>query len=372
MIIIKNISSLRGFVLKNAESKISSTITHHQSHNPVPIITRTFKSITTKTSSMSPSRKTKSFSPIIRAFRSSSGSIKKVWVSPREVDGGVRGVSSLIRPAIFTVVVSGASYTLASIWQYENLFKSNPKQSQNNLRRGGWMGGEVKTGDLRQQINYRWNSLSQGEKSVAFIIALNGGVFMLWRVPSLQPIMAKLFTATPMTSKNCLPMLLSTFSHHSLLHLMANMYVLWSFTPSITRILGNEQFVATYLTAGVVSSLGSYALKVFSKSMIPSLGASGAIMAVLGMVCVKNPDAQLSVAFVSSIYPHSFSADTALKSLILLDSVGILLRWRLFDHAAHLAGVLFGIWYVSYGSKIFWQKREPLVRKWHQWRSGKE
>ena len=33
-------------------------------------------------------------------------------------------------------------------------------------------------------------------------------------------------------------------------------------------------------------------------------------MAVLGAVCVKNPDARLSVAFVSSIYPHSFSADS--------------------------------------------------------------
>ena len=48
----------------------------------------------------------------------------------------------------------------------------------------------------------------------------------------------------------CSPMLLSTFSHFSLFHMAANMYVLWSFSSSIVNILGQEQFVAVYLSAG--------------------------------------------------------------------------------------------------------------------------
>ena len=37
---------------------------------------------------------------------------------------------------------------------------------------------------------------------------------------------------------------------------------------------------------------------------------SGAIMCLLGSVCVSHPDSQLSIAFVSSVYPHSFSANS--------------------------------------------------------------
>lgn len=49
----------------------------------------------------------------------------------------------------------------------------------------------------------------------------------------------------------CWPMLLSTFSHYSLFHMAANMYVLWSFSSSIVNMMGKEQFMALYLSAGV-------------------------------------------------------------------------------------------------------------------------
>lgn len=50
----------------------------------------------------------------------------------------------------------------------------------------------------------------------------------------------------------CSPMLLSTFSHFSLFHMAANMYVLWSFSSSVVSLLGCEQFIAVYLSAGKV------------------------------------------------------------------------------------------------------------------------
>jgi len=39
------------------------------------------------------------------------------------------------------------------------------------------------------------------------------------------------------------------------------------------QILGKEQFVAMYLTSGVVASLGSHMHKLFLGSTVPSLGA---------------------------------------------------------------------------------------------------
>lgn len=47
-------------------------------------------------------------------------------------------------------------------------------------------------------------------------------------------------------------MVLSTFSHFSLFHMAANMYVLWSFSSSVVSLLGCEQFIAVYLSAGNV------------------------------------------------------------------------------------------------------------------------
>lgn len=64
-----------------------------------------------------------------------------------------------------------------------------------------------------------------------------------------------------LTESTCLPMALSTFSHYSLFHIFANMYVLHSFSHSFERALGIEQATGVYLTAGVVSSLASYVYK---------------------------------------------------------------------------------------------------------------
>lgn len=45
-------------------------------------------------------------------------------------------------------------------------------------------------------------------------------------------------------------MILSSFSHYSSIHMMANMYVLWTFSSGIVSLLGKEQFLAVYLSAG--------------------------------------------------------------------------------------------------------------------------
>lgn len=57
-------------------------------------------------------------------------------------------------------------------------------------------------------------------------------------------------------------MILSIFSHYSLLHLAANMYVLHSFSTGIVASLGKEQFLALYLSSGVISSFASHFYKV--------------------------------------------------------------------------------------------------------------
>jgi len=55
-----------------------------------------------------------------------------------------------------------------------------------------------------------------------------------------------------------------------------------------------------------------------------------------------------------------------LVGIIGLDLMGLVLGWRMFDHAAHLGGSIFGIWYAQYGEKLIWQRRQAVVKKWKE------
>ena len=73
---------------------------------------------------------------------------------------------------------------------------------------------------------------------------------------------------------------------------------------------------------------------------------SGAILGLIGYICMKLPDSRLSIIFLPQ---WSFTAKSGVKAIALFDSAGLLFgilsRWRygIFDHAAHLSGLLFGV-----------------------------
>ncbi|XP_068440994.1 presenilin-associated rhomboid-like protein, mitochondrial [Clinocottus analis] len=278
-----------------------------------------------------------------------------------------RAFGRLFRPLVFTVGFTGCSFGSAAIWQYESL-KSRVDSYFHEVR-ADWLEKlrPQKRGDVRKEINQWWNSLSEGQKTVTGIIAANAIVFCCWRVPALQRSMMKYFTSNPASKTLCSPMLLSTFSHFSFFHMAANMYVLWSFSSSAVSMLGREQFLAVYLSAGVVSTFFSYVCKTATGRFGPSLGASGAIMAVLAAVCTKMPEAKLAVIFLPMF---TFSAANALKAIVAMDTAGVIMGWKFFDHAAHLGGALFGIWYILFGHEQIWKNREPFVKRWHDLRSG--
>uniref|UniRef100_A0A3Q2Q064 rhomboid protease n=1 Tax=Fundulus heteroclitus TaxID=8078 RepID=A0A3Q2Q064_FUNHE len=227
-----------------------------------------------------------------------------------------RTFSRLVRPFLFTVGFTGCSFGAAAIWQYEAL-KSRVQGYFDGLR-ADWLERvrPQKRGDLRREINQWWNSLTEGQKTVTGIIAANAVVFCCWRVPSLQRLMVRYFTSNPASS--------------------------------------------------VISTFVSYVCKVASGRFSPSLGASGAIMTILAAVCTKMPEAKLAIIFLPMF---TFSAANALKVIVAMDAAGLVLGWKLFDHAAHLGGALFGIWYILFGHDLIWRNREPFVKLWHELRT---
>jgi len=97
------------------------------------------------------------------------------------------------------------------------------------------------------------------------------------------------------TAQSQLPTLVtlftSMFSHAGLLHLGGNMLFLWIFGNNVEDAMGPVRFVVFYLLAG----LAALALQVAigPNSVVPTLGASGAIAGVLGGYIVLYPRARV-------------------------------------------------------------------------------
>lgn len=118
-----------------------------------------------------------------------------------------------------------------------------------------------------------------------------------------------------------------------------------------------------YLSSAVISSFASCVFKVATGSFGYSLGASGAIMAMIGLFGTIIPEARMQILFLPFL---NFTAATAVKGLIAIDTAGLIARWKFFDHAAHLGGNVFGIWYAMMGHNLIWQNREVVMKWWHE------
>ncbi|XP_075985724.1 rhomboid family intramembrane serine protease rho-7 [Anticarsia gemmatalis] len=270
--------------------------------------------------------------------------------------------NALVKPFFFTVGVSTLSLGACMIWEYEAL---RSHATSFFRKSGAWLSTQQRRLKSRSEpgpVKKWWNSLRESEKVFYPILAANVLVFGAWRMRQLQPFMIKYFCSNPSGSAKCLPMLLSTFSHYSAMHLAANMYVLYSFMPAAVASLGKEQFTAMYLSAGVISSFASFVYKVLLNQPGLSLGASGAIMSVLAYVCVQYPDTRLSIIFLPM---YTFAAGTAIKVIMSVDLAGVVFGWKFFDHAAHLGGALFGMYWCRWGSDTIWGNRDKFLQYYH-------
>ena len=86
-------------------------------------------------------------------------------------------------------------------------------------------------------------------------------------------------------------LLLSLFMHGSWLHLLGNMLFLWIFGNNIEDRLGWMKFVFFYLLCGVGASLVHVLFNL--GSLVPVIGASGAVSGVMGAYLVLYPHARV-------------------------------------------------------------------------------
>lgn len=269
-------------------------------------------------------------------------------------------IALLIRPALFTAGVCGASFCGSAIVQHER--RLNYTKRWRDLKSHLTIRTNQASTSLREKIiSWRRGPWFPGEKIAGCVIIANVVVLASWRIPALRPVMEKYFLCRVNPKKIPLsPMILSCFSHINPLHFAFNMYALYSFSNFATSLLGPEQLVGLYFSAGAVSSFTSIGCRLIRKEYMPSLGASGALLGVVSYICVARPETELLLFFMPIAAGH------AIKGLLLLDTAGIIARWRFMDHAAHLGGSLFGIWYALHGEKLFAKHKSEIVKRWQK------
>ena len=91
-----------------------------------------------------------------------------------------------------------------------------------------------------------------------------------------------------------LTMFTSMFLHGGLAHIAGNMWFLFIFGDNIEDKLGHIQYLGFYLLGGIAASISHFLTD--TTSLIPAVGASGAISAVLGAYLVFYPNADVFVS----------------------------------------------------------------------------
>jgi membrane associated rhomboid family serine protease len=91
----------------------------------------------------------------------------------------------------------------------------------------------------------------------------------------------------------------SMFMHGSILHLGGNMLFLWIFGNNVEDSMGRIKFIVFYLLGGLAALAGQTLIANGDGNVVPLVGASGAIAAVLGGYILLYPRARvLTMIFI--------------------------------------------------------------------------
>ena len=140
------------------------------------------------------------------------------------------------------------------------------------------------------------------------------------------------------------------FIHADYLHLFFNMYVLYAFGFNVENqfselnTLGYLYFLILYLGAMIFATLPSI-IKHRNNPSYRSLGASGAVSAVVFVFIILAPTAQMGLIILPGLYIPAF-----LFGLLYLLAENYMSKKGSSNiaHDAHIAGAIFGILFVGF------------------------
>lgn len=142
--------------------------------------------------------------------------------------------------------------------------------------------------------------------------------------------------------------------HGNTFHLAANMITFYFFGSAVEKLIGGKKLLKIYLISGLVSSLAVVSFQnllslVYGSEVIGTIvGASGAVVAMLGIVAKLYPESEVLLYFVIPM-----KIRTAVNLFAGMETINLLAKMAniylpvigIFASSAHLAGLAVGLYY---------------------------
>jgi membrane associated rhomboid family serine protease len=151
------------------------------------------------------------------------------------------------------------------------------------------MGGLIPLGDASRRPSRATivTTLIIVANAFAFLLELDGGDRFVFRWAAI-PIQI-------VYGHRWVTLITSMFLHGSWMHIIGNMIFLWAFGPEIEDAMGRFRYLVFYFAGGLFAMLAQVLASPFSR--IPTLGASGAIAAVMGAFLITYPRDRIRSVF---------------------------------------------------------------------------
>ncbi|MDC3166120.1 rhomboid family intramembrane serine protease [Candidatus Marinimicrobia bacterium] len=190
------------------------------------------------------------------------------------------------------------------------------------------------------QLSYKPSLFTDAIKT---LISVNFAIFILQSISSSETMFFSNFGLVPKLIWSQLKIwqpFTYMFFHGDIWHVLINMFVLWMFGSELERIWGKKNFLRFYFITGVGSGLLTMLFGL--ESMIPVVGASGAIYGVLLAYGVMFPN---RTVYLYGIIP--------IKSIWFVIGIGVVAFFSSFNnfsnisHLTHLFGMIIGYLYLK-------------------------
>lgn len=233
---------------------------------------------------------------------------------------------------------------------------------------------------IRRQTPVAWSPLASTRHVIMWLVLINLFVYLFqimtlpprhWRDDAMGPVTDALAMSPGAVFDRfqIWRLLTGAFLHSpsNPFHLIWNMLFLWFFGKYLEESYSAREFLAFYMTAGVLGNLawGITALWGPKGGDAVALGASGAVMAVVVLCACRFPQRTLLFMFMVPIPFWAFAV-----MLVSLDLYHFLMRAQVATSvavAAHLAGAGFGFLYYQWE----WQLTGAWSRFAHRMRRGR-
>lgn len=170
-----------------------------------------------------------------------------------------------------------------------------------------------------------------------FVLELKGGDAFVLKWSAIP--------ADIMAGHHLITILTAMFMHGSWSHILGNMVFLWAFGPEIEDSMNPLRYLLFYLCGGLVAMLAQVAGS--PSSTVPSLGASGAIAAVMGAFLVTYPSDQIRVILIIFVFVRV----TLIPAAVL---IGLWFLIQLFNVGSVATVQTGGVAYLAHvGSAVF-------------------